>query len=252
METVARIGRRIHSLGRYVHGIRSFSLRLVRGDALLLVSMLLVVGCVWAFIEVADEVTEQRTLKIDQRVMRALRDPADPSQPVGPRWLKGAMRDVTALGSAVLLFLFVFAVIGVLLVRHQYHAIPLVLVATFGGRLLNDFLKWVFARPRPDLSLHLTEVASPSFPSGHAMDSAVIYLTLAALLARLVRPRALKLYFLGLAALLSFLAGISRVYLGVHYPTDVLAGWTAGLGWALFCWTAASYLQRRGSVEQAK
>ena len=91
-----------------------------------------------------------------------------------------------------------------------------------------------------------------SFPSGHAMDSAIIYLTMAALLARFVQPLALKLYFLGLAAVLTFLIGVSRVYLGVHYPSDVLAGWVGGLAWATVCWTVASYLQKRGQVEQAK
>ena len=159
------------------------------------------------------------------------------------------MRDLTSLGSAPVLALFVLAVAGSLVVRRQLHALALVLVATLGGEGLNLLLKGLFDRPRPDLALHLAQVNSPSFPSGHAMESAVIYFTLAALLARLVQPRPLKLYFLGLAAFLSFLVGFSRVYLGVHYPSDVLAGWTAGLAWALLCWTVASYLQQRGAVE---
>jgi undecaprenyl-diphosphatase len=81
------------------------------------------------------------------------------------------------------------------------------------------------------------------------MESAIIYLTLAALLARLVTTRALKLYFIGLAMFMIFVIGLSRVYLGVHYPSDVLAGWSAGLAWALLCWTAARYLQGKGAVE---
>jgi undecaprenyl-diphosphatase len=125
----------------------------------------------------------------------------------------------------------------------------LLLAATVGGILLNDVLKGLFGRPRPDTALHLTEVRSLSFPSGHAMESAIIYLTLAALMARLVQGRTLRLYVLAVAALVTLLVGLSRVYLGVHYPSDVLAGWTAGLAWALLCWTTASYLQRRGSVE---
>lgn len=214
--------------------------------------MLVVVLCVWAFAAVADYVTGPQAAKIDEKLILLLRVPGQPSQPIGPPWLKGTMRDLTALGSPAFLVLFVLGVGGALLARRQYHAFVLMMVATIGARLLNVFLKDLFARPRPDPTLHLTEVRSLSFPSGHAMDSTVIYLILAALLMRLVQPRALKLYFLGLAMLLSFLAGLSRVYLGVHYPSDVLAGWSAGLAWAVLCWAVANHLQRRGSVEPAK
>jgi len=226
--------------------------RLVRVDAVLLLSLLIVVSCVWTFFKLADAVTTRRAQHFDEQIMRALRDPVDLSKAVGPPWLTGAMRDLTSLGSAPVLVLFVLAVGGSLLVRRQLHALVLLLVATFGGALLNGLLKDVFERERPHLAMRLTEVNSTSFPSGHAMDSAVIYLTLAALLARLVEPLALKLYFLGLAVLLTFVVGLSRVYLGVHYPSDVLAGWAAGLAWAVLCSTAASYLQRKGSVEPPK
>ncbi|MFI5006149.1 MAG: phosphatase PAP2 family protein [Solirubrobacterales bacterium] len=224
----------------------------LRADGALLLSLLGVVSCLSIFAWVADEVTDQHTQSFDEQLIRQLRDPVRPAEPRGPDWLLGAMRDFTALGSAVVLALFVLAVAGALLARRQYHALLLLLAAAFGGMLLNIFLKPVFARPRPDLALRLTEVRTLSFPSGHAMGSAIVYMTLAALLARMVQPRALKLYFVGLAALLTFLVGTSRVYLGVHYPTDVLAGWTVGLAWALLCWTVARHLQRRGSVEPEK
>lgn len=214
--------------------------------------MLGVVSCISIFAWVADAVTDRQAQSFDEQLMRRLRDPVRLSEPRGPEWLLGAMRDLTALGSATVLVLFVLAVAGALLARRQYHALVFLLVAALGGMLLNILLKPVFGRARPDIALRLTEVRSLSFPSGHAMGSAIIYFTLAALLARLVEPRALKLYFLGLAALLSFLVGASRVYLGVHYPTDVLAGWTVGLAWALLCWTVARYLQGRGSVEPEK
>jgi undecaprenyl-diphosphatase len=221
-------------------------------DARLLFVMLSVVVCVWAFFVVGDAVAARRTQQADERVLRMLRDPQDVTIPRGPAWLPGVMRDITSLGSAPVLVLFVLAVAGSLVVRRQLHALVLLLVATAGGEVLNVVLKDVFERPRPDVTLHLTEASSPSFPSGHAMESAVIYFTLAALLARLVEPRPLKLYFLALAAFLSILVGFSRVYLGVHYPSDVLAGWTAGIAWSLVCWTVASRLQREGSVEPAK
>lgn len=218
----------------------------------MLLSLLGLVFCVWAFVTVADYVSLGRAQPLDERLMRALRVPGDLSQPVGPQWLSEAVRDVTALGSAPVLVILVLAVAGALAARRQYHAVVLLLAATVGGVLLNNALKGVFARPRPDVDLHLTEVRSMSFPSGHAMESAIIYLTLAAIVSRLVESRALRLYFLGVATFLTLLVGLSRVYLGVHYPSDVLAGWTAGLAWALLCWTVASYLQRRGSVEPPK
>jgi len=162
------------------------------------------------------------------------------------------MRDLTALGSNVVLLIFTSAVAGFLAVRRQSHALALVVVSTGGGFLLAQALKLVFARPRPDLVPHLAKVYSSSFPSGHSMFSAVVYLTLGALLSQLVEERAIKIYFLAVACFLTFVVGLSRVYLGVHYPTDVLAGWAAGLAWAVLCWMAAAYLQRRGKVEQAR
>ena len=221
---------------------------LKRADSILLAALLGVVLCVWAFVAVADQVIAGHTKDLDEQLMLRLRA-GELSEPRGPFWLPGVMRDLTSLGSAPVLVLFVLAVAGSLVARRQYHALALLLVATIGGHLLNDFLKETFARPRPVAALHLTEVRSLSFPSGHAMESAIIYLTLAALLARLVRTRMLKLYFIGLAFFLTLVVGASRVYLGVHYPSDVLAGWTAGLAWSLLCWTAARYLQKRGAVE---
>ena len=102
--------------------------------------------------------------------------------------------------------------------------------------LLSLALKALFDRPRPTSCPTWCEVSSSSFPSGHSMNSAIVYLTLGALLARLVRPVAMKLYILAVALLVSFLVGISRVYLGVHYPSDVLAGWSLGLSWAVLWW----------------
>ena len=221
-------------------------------DARLLLSLLTLVVCVWVFVTIANHVTGGRAQPIDERLMGALRVAGDLSQPIGPDWLPGAVRDITALGSAPVLVIFVLAVAGALVTRRQFHAVLLLLAATIGGVLLNNALKGLFGRPRPDTVLHLTDVRSLSFPSGHAMESAIIYLTLAAILARLVQTRTLRLYFLAVAAALTLLVGLSRVYLGVHYPSDVLAGWTAGLAWALLCWTVASYLQRRGSVEPPK
>jgi undecaprenyl-diphosphatase len=240
----AAIRARARSLARRWSGLK-------RDDAILLASLLVLVVCVWFFVAVADRVSEGHTQHVDEQVLLSMRA-GSPSEPRGPAFLPGAMRDLTSLGSPSVLALFVVAVAGSLAARRQYHAFALLLVSTLGGVLLNGLLKHVFARPRPPLAFHLTEVQSMSFPSGHAMESAIIYLTMAALLARLVQPRLLRLYFVGLAAFLTFLVGVSRVYLGVHYATDVLAGWTAGLAWALLCWTVARHLQQRGQVEPEK
>jgi undecaprenyl-diphosphatase len=230
----------------------SLKTALQRSDLVLLLSLLGITTCVWAFVLMARLVTGHSTLHVDQQILLALRQAGNPAQGVGPAWLQGGMRDITALGSPVVLVLVVLAAATWLWVRRQKGAFVLLLASTLGARLLNAFLKGLFARPRPDLELHLTPVSSLSFPSGHAMDSAAIYLTIAALLAQEVQPRAQRLYLLGLAASLSFVIGVSRVYLGVHYPSDVLAGWCAGLAWALLCWTVARHLQKRGAVEPPK
>src|SRR5262249_52953419 len=132
----------------------------------------------------------------------------------------------------------------------KYHALALLLAAVLGGLLLSLLLKELFKRPRPSVVPHLSHVDTSSFPSGHSMLSFVVYLTLGSLLARLVQPLRLELSVVGVAVLLSFLVGLSRVYLGVHYPSDALAGWAAGLTWAVGCWLLARYLQRRGAVEK--
>jgi undecaprenyl-diphosphatase len=126
----------------------------------------------------------------------------------------------------------------------------LVIGAVCGGMMLSTALKMGFERPRPDLVPHATRVYTASFPSGHAMLSATAYLTLGALLARVEKLRRIKAFFLGLAVCLTLLIGISRVYLGVHWPSDVLAGWADGAAWASLCWFAALQLQRRGQVEK--
>lgn len=222
-----------------------------RADLLVLLSVLVVVVGSWAFLEIADEVTEGDLHHFDHVILRSLRTPDDLHTPIGPSWLKEVMRDLTALGGFAQVLLIIVIVSLYLLLARKYHALILVLAATLGGFALSTLLKDFYARPRPDFVPHLTEVSSASFPSGHSMLSAVVYLTLGALLARLVKTRALKLYFLGVALLLTFLVGITRIYLGVHYPTDVLAGWTAGLVWAVGCWLVARFLQHQGAVEQS-
>lgn len=206
---------------------------------------------VWAFIELADEVLEHETHAFDRFVLLALRSAGNPDDPLGPPWVEEMARDFTALGGIGVLVLVSAAALAYLMMLRRRHAALLVLVTVAGGLLLSSALKYAFDRPRPDLVAHGSLVYSASFPSGHSMMSAVVYLTLAALLARQHAAYAVKAFLLGAATALTVLVGMSRVYLGVHWPTDVLAGWAAGAGWALAAWFVALWLQRRGAVEPA-
>ena len=218
-------------------------------DLILLLAVFAMATGLWTFVAIADSVAEGKTQSIDDRLIRALRQPDDPSDPIGPEWMEEVGRDLTALGGVAVLSLMTAAVLGFLLIRRQYHAMGFLLGATMGGLALSLLLKNHFARPRPELVPHLSAVYTSSFPSGHSMLSAVLYLTLGALLARLVKGPALKVYVLSVAMLLTLLVGLSRVFMGVHYPTDVLAGWSVGLSWAILCWLVARRLQRQGIVE---
>jgi len=217
----------------------------------LLVATLTLAVATLVFVSIADEVREGQAISFDRSIMLALRDAADLSNPVGPPWFEEMARDVTALGSFAVLLLITFATVLYLVMERKRRAALLVLAAVGGGTLLSTVLKMLFARARPDLVPHATEVFTASFPSGHAMMSAVTYLTLGALLARVQPNRAVKVYLIALAAAVTALVGASRVYLGVHWPTDVLAGWCVGASWAILCWLAARALQTRGQVERS-
>jgi undecaprenyl-diphosphatase len=214
----------------------------------ILAALAVAAGGVLGFIALADEVREGEIRDFDSSILLALRNPADHADPIGPRWLEIAMRDLTSLGSVSVLTFMVAAALGYLLLIRKRGAALLVLVSIGGGTALSSLLKFGFDRPRPDLVAHLVDIHTLSFPSGHAMLSAVTYLTLGALLARVDARRAVKLYILGVAVALTLVIGISRLYLGVHWPSDVLAGWCAGAAWAMLCWLVALVLQRRGAI----
>jgi undecaprenyl-diphosphatase len=215
--------------------------------ALLLIA--LIAAALFGFAELADDMMEGDTREFDEFVLLAFRSQADLDDPLGPAWVEEMMRDFTALGGVGVLTLLTLIVVGFLALARKRRAALLVTVAVVGGILLSSMLKWGFARPRPDLVPHIGVVYTQSFPSGHSMLSAVVYLTLGALLARTQASPRLKIYLLGVSAAATLVVGISRVYLGVHWPTDVLAGWALGAGWAMLCWLAMLWLQGRGTVE---
>ena len=214
-----------------------------------LLSLVIVAGSAWGFIELADEVMEGATRSLDESILLAMRNPADLSDPVGPGWLEEMGRDFTALGGIGALTVISLATLGYLLLSGHYRGAVFVSFAVGGGWIASSLLKYGFDRPRPDLVPHESIVYTTSFPSGHSMMAAVTYLTLAVMLLRVQPHRWLKAYILLLAMAVTVLVGISRVYLGVHWPTDVLAGWTAGAAWASLCWLLARWMQRRGTVE---
>jgi len=207
----------------------------------------LVVILVFAFVLVANEMLEGDLARFDNSLLMLFRAAGDPATPIGPAWAQEFGRDITALGSFAFLGILFLATVGYLLLIGRRGLALLVAVAVLGGLALSTALKMGFNRPRPDLQ-HAARVFTASFPSGHAMLSAVTFLTLGALLTRISADWRLKAYFMSLALFLTVIVGISRVYLGVHYPSDVLAGWCVGGGWAMLCWAIALYLQERGKL----
>jgi len=220
-----------------------------RHELRLLVATILMAASLWGFVEIAEEVTEGETHAIDETVLLALRAPGDRSDPLGPGWVEELGRDATALGGVGVLTFITLASVVFLVLSGKHRAALYVAAAVASGIALSFALKSGFDRPRPELVPHGSIVYTASFPSGHSMMSAVVYLTLGALLARMQPKRRLKVYILLLALLLTIVVGVSRVYLGVHWPTDVLAGWAAGATWALLCWIVVLWLQRHHQVE---
>ena len=215
-----------------------------------LLGLLLVAGGLLGFVALAALVHGDSLEGFDRHLLLLLRDPADLERPIGPHWLPAIAQDVTALGSNVILVSVSLVVLGGLLLERKRGAALLTAVSILGGTVMSLLVKLLFERPRPDVVPHMVEVFTASFPSGHAMLSAVTYLTLGALMTRIQAGPRLKLYVMAVAVAVTLLVGASRIYLGVHWPTDVLAGWCLGSAWALSCWLVALRLQRRGQVER--
>jgi undecaprenyl-diphosphatase len=228
--------------------LRTLLASVSRVERVTLVGVILAAGALFIFATLANEVGEGSTRRFDEWVLVSLRTPGNLADPVGPRWFEEMVRDVTALGSTAVLALMVLAVTGFLAMTRRSHAALTVLVSVIGGVLVSQGAKFAFARPRPELVPRGAEAFTASFPSGHAMMAAVVYLTLGALLARAQPGRSEKAYILSVAVTLTVLVGASRVYLGVHWPTDVLAGWALGrrLGARLLARDAVAAIPRRG------
>jgi len=220
----------------------------LRVDGRILAAFLALALLLFLFIRLAWEMTEGETLSLDKAMMLALRT-SDPSVPIGPAWFSNMVLQLTALGGGPVLWLVTLLATGYLLAARRVTTAAFLFASIALGMSLSTLLKGLFLRPRPELVAHLVQVQTTSFPSGHAMNSAIVYLTLGGLLARTEKRRAVRIYLLTAAIALTVIVGFSRVYLGVHWPSDVAAGWCVGAAWALACSLTARALQRRRTID---
>lgn len=182
----------------------------------------------------------------DPKILLALRQAGHPDQPLGPYWLELAMRDLSSLASNTVLLMVMVAVVSYLFCARRRAAALFMLCMLGGGQVIASLLKLAVDRPRPELVPHLVDVLTLSFPSGHAMGAAMTYGALAVLAAEVAPTRAARTCLFTLAILVTLLVGASRVYLGVHWPSDVLAGWCAGFAWAALCYIGLRRLGASG------
>lgn len=215
----------------------------------LLAGLIVALG-LWGFVELSEVARDATPHAFDTQILLAFREVGQPDNPIGSPKIEGAVRDITALGGTIVLTLITAATIIYFFLTRRLSTAFFVLVAVGGGQVLSSLLKLGIDRPRPELVSHLATETSLSFPSGHAMLSAVTYLTLGTLAARFLHGRTTRIYVLSLAVLVTLMVGVSRIYLGVHWPSDVLAGWCAGFAWAMLCWLVARFLQRGNAIDE--
>lgn len=217
---------------------------MITRESLLLTVLLLMAAALWGFIELQDEVREGDPLLFDEQILLFFRAADDPGQLRGPVWMEKAWRDITSLGGGSVLTLITLGATGFFVLRRQWIPVAVMLLTVIGGAFVLIGLKGLYERERPQVTAHLVEEISSGFPSGHSTMAMVVYLTLAVMLAEFQKKRRIRVYILGYGILLALLVGISRIILGVHYPSDVAAGWTFGLLWALLGWIAVWLLKR--------
>ena len=213
-----------------------------RPELRLLLAGLALFGSIWGFLYILDEVQEGDALRFDSKVLLALRTPGHLATPIGPRWLQETARDITALGGFTVLILVVVLATALLWAHRRRAQASVLVVAVLGGEFLAQAIKVLVGRTRPDLVPHLDLVYSSSFPSGHSTLSPIVYFTLAGLVAAGEGRRAQKVLLIVAAVGVVLAIGLSRVYLGVHWPTDVLAGWALGTGVAMIATLAVHML----------
>ncbi|WP_395652181.1 phosphatase PAP2 family protein [Brevundimonas sp.] len=228
------------------------AMHLARTEFAALGALLIIAFGVMTFVEVADDMTEADGQAFDQMVLSALRPFADdPGRPWGPWWLKEAAADLTSLGGISVLTLFAAIVIVFLISQRKRLSALLLVLGLIGGVALSEGLKAFFERARPPAVYQATETLNASFPSGHALLSAVFYLSLGVMLTRAFPEKHFKAYVLGVAILITLLVGLTRIYLGAHWASDVFAGWSVGAAWAMALWLVSYAVERRQKTHHA-
>ena len=234
--------------------LRSFVHRLWhrahRIDSWMLVGFIVAIVALTGLGKMASEILEGDSFAFDRALVTGLRTATDPAQAIAPGWVTSAMIDITALGGGTVLTLVTLFAVVYLAALGRYRIAALLAAVIASGAIATDLLKMFFDRARPDLVPHMVEVSSRSFPSGHSMNSALVYLTLAALVARTRTDTGIRIYLMSAALILTIMVGTSRVYLGVHWPTDVLAGWGVGALWAALASLLTKVLQEQREIEQ--
>jgi undecaprenyl-diphosphatase len=223
--------------------------RVARAEVAAVFALLIIATGVLSFIELADDMQELDGQSFDQAILMMMRPYPDAlDRPWGPWWLPEAAADLTSLGGISVLGLFALIALGFLLIQKKPLSAVLLVVGLIGGVALSEGLKSVFARERPPVDYQMVETLNASFPSGHALLATVFYLTLGVMLTRAFPQRRLKAYALGAAITIALLIGVTRIYLGAHWATDVFAGWSIGAAWAMCLWLFAYVVERRQKV----
>lgn len=225
------------------------ALRIARTEIAALSALLVIALGVMAFVELADDMTEADGQMFDLQVLHWLQPVA--GEPRGPWWLHEAAADLTSLGGISVLTLFAVIAFSFLLIQRKRLSALLLVVGLLGGVCLSEGLKALFERERPPLAYQAVETLNASFPSGHALLSTVFYLTVGVMLTRAFPQKRFKAFILGCAITIAMLIGLTRVYLGAHWASDVIAGWCAGAAWAMALWLVAYAVERRQIAHHA-
>ena len=202
-------------------------------DLRLVLELIVLAGLVLAFLKIGHEIGDDSMERFDRAILLAFR--ASPGDPLGSPGFEAAIMHLSGLGSGAVTGLVTVIAVAFLCLAGRWRFAALVLACALATLLAMWLLKGIYERPRPSIVTAIDPPGDASFPSGHSMISSALYLTLATMIARALPTRRLRVFAVAIGALLTLMIGVSRLYLGVHYPTDVLAGWTVGATLALAC-----------------